>query len=139
MVFNKKAISPVVATALLLVVAVVAVVGFQSWFTTFQSKQLSGVELQTASAGACLDVQRVESDLVYIYNSATTNINVTGLTISSNTGDYQCTETTSFLVTPGVTSYACDDTSTGTYVAGESVSVLLETTTGLVPVTKVSQ
>ena len=33
----KKAISPVVATALLLVVAVVAVVGFQTWFNTYQT------------------------------------------------------------------------------------------------------
>jgi hypothetical protein len=41
MVFNKKAINPVVTSTLHLVVAVVAVVGFQSWFTTFQSKQLT--------------------------------------------------------------------------------------------------
>lgn len=32
---KKKAISPVVATALLLVVAVVSVVGFSGWFETF--------------------------------------------------------------------------------------------------------
>jgi flagellin-like protein len=34
----KKGITPVVATALILVVAVVAVVGFSGWFSTFSSQ-----------------------------------------------------------------------------------------------------
>lgn len=38
--FEKKAISPVVASALLLVVAVIAIIGFQNWYTTFQSTTL---------------------------------------------------------------------------------------------------
>jgi flagellin-like protein len=139
MAFNKKAISPVVATALLLVVAVVAVVGFQSWFTTFQSKTLTGVEVQTSSAGASLDIQRVQEDLVYIYNGATTNINVTGITISSDNGDYVCGETTSVLITPGVDAYDCNDTSTGTYTPGEALSVLVETSTGLVDASKLAK
>ena len=41
---NKKVISPVVATALLLVVAVMAVVGFSGWFSSFQSGINSDVE-----------------------------------------------------------------------------------------------
>jgi len=49
--YQKKAISPVVATALLLVVAVVAVVGFQNWFQTYQSSMFTKVE-QDSSAGS---------------------------------------------------------------------------------------
>ena len=59
MVMNKKAISPVVATALLLVVAVVAVVGFQTWFASYQS----GVETQVegeADGGGSVQVHRLE-------------------------------------------------------------------------------
>lgn len=59
MVLNKKAISPVVATALLLVVAVVAVVGFQSWFTTYQSGVNAKVEAES-NAGSALTVERLE-------------------------------------------------------------------------------
>ena len=58
---NKKAISPVVATALLLVVAVVAVVGFQTWFASYQSSVEAQVEDQ-AETGVALQSERVESD-----------------------------------------------------------------------------
>jgi len=61
MEFNKKAISPVVATALLLVVAVVAVVGFQSWFTTFQSKSFVDIEQKT-DTGASITIERLEGN-----------------------------------------------------------------------------
>ncbi len=46
---NKKCISPVVATALLIVVAVLAVVGFQGWFGTFSSKLFTDTETQSGS------------------------------------------------------------------------------------------
>ena len=49
---QKKAISPVVATALLLVVAVVAVVGFQTWFNTYQSENFAKLNEQTAAGSA---------------------------------------------------------------------------------------
>jgi flagellin-like protein len=129
MVFNKKAISPVVATALLLVVAVVAVVGFQSWFTTFQSKQLTDVELQTSSGGASIAVERVQNNSVYILNRGATPITATGLTVNGN-ADYLCTNA-SISISPGVSSYDCPYVS-GTYVVGEKVSVLIETSSGLV-------
>lgn len=59
MVNYKKAISPVVATALLLVVAVVAVVGFQTWFTTYQSGINVKVE-QESNAGSAITIERLE-------------------------------------------------------------------------------
>ena len=43
----KKAIGPVVASALLLVVAVVAVVGFQGWFNNYSSGMFSNTETQS--------------------------------------------------------------------------------------------
>jgi len=45
--YSKRAISPVVATALLLVVAVVAVVSFQTWFGSFSSSTFSKVEIES--------------------------------------------------------------------------------------------
>ena len=63
--FNKKAISPVVATALLLVVAVVAVVGFQTWFNTYQTGLTGKAESQSASS---VNVARLE------YNTSSTAI-----------------------------------------------------------------
>jgi flagellin-like protein len=135
MVFNKKAISPVVATALLLVVAVVAVVGFQSWFTTFQSKQLTDVELQTSSGGASIAVERVQNGSVYLLNRGTAAIPVTGLTISGGT-DYVCSNTT-MSITSGVSSYGCSVS--GTYPTGEQVSVLIETSSGLVSASAIAK
>jgi len=45
----KKAISPVVAVALLLVVAVVAVVGFQTWFNTYSSGIFTNTEQKSSN------------------------------------------------------------------------------------------
>ena len=44
---SKKAIHPVVSVALLLVVAVVGVVAFQTWFVNFQTDVLATVEQDT--------------------------------------------------------------------------------------------
>jgi hypothetical protein len=47
MLKNKKAVHPVVSVALLLVVAIVAAIGFQSWFNSFQASTLVSVEQNT--------------------------------------------------------------------------------------------
>ncbi len=84
MVFNKKAISPVVATALLLVVAVVAVVGFQTWFTGYNSATLAKVDSQSNS-GASLTIERLEvGGSIYIKNAGTATQNVTLWSGSTN-------------------------------------------------------
>ena len=73
---NSRAISPVVATALLLVVAVVAVVGFQTWFNTYQSGLNSKVEQQSA-AGSSITIERLEGSAnatIYLKNTATQKI-----------------------------------------------------------------
>ena len=81
MVFNKKAITPVVATALLLVVAVVAVVGFQTWFNTYQSGLNTKVE-QQSSTGSAITVERLETGNLYLKNSGTESVNATSVTVN---------------------------------------------------------
>ena len=76
MVMKKKGISPVVATALLLVVAVVAVVGFQVWFLNFQSETQASVSSQTPLQGM-IDPQQLSSERVLIRSTALNNMNVT--------------------------------------------------------------
>ena len=138
MVFNKKAISPVVATALLLVVAVVAVVGLQSWFTTFQSKQLTDVELQTSSGGASINVERVQNESVYVLNRAPTSQTITLLSVSADNG-FSCDSLPSVVLATGVNKVACATSVSGTYVAGSKASVLIETASGLVSASAITK
>jgi len=64
----KKCISPVVATALLLVVAVTAVVGFQGWFGTYSTKILSGVESSSANDITTSRIETIVGNSLYIKN-----------------------------------------------------------------------
>lgn len=90
MVNSKKAISPVVATALLLVVAVVAVVGFQTWFSTYQSGVNAQVEQQSAS-GSPITVERlqVNGDL-FLKNTHTADINFSNINVTLADGTGAC-------------------------------------------------
>ena len=63
---KKKAISPVVATALLLVVAVISVVGFQGWFTAFSSSVFTDVEVDTQKSSSQVGVEDLVGDILYI-------------------------------------------------------------------------
>ncbi len=74
--YKKKAISPVVATALLLVVAVVAVVGFQAWYNSFQSSKLADAE-QQSNSGVELEILRLDTDgTVWVKNSGGSNVSI---------------------------------------------------------------
>lgn len=68
---GKKAIGPVVAIALLIVVAVSSVIGFQTFFQSYQSGIQSKVE--TRSETNVLDILYVESNIdktvIYVINS----------------------------------------------------------------------
>lgn len=104
MVSYKKAISPVVATALLLVVAVVAVVGFQSWFATYQSGINTQVE-QESSTGSAVTIERLGSGSnadVYVKVNSDDAINVS----VSVPGQTNCNGTIEFSAdeAPGVKS-----------------------------------
>lgn len=134
MVFNKKAISPVVATALLLVVAVVAVVGFQTWFNTYQSGLNSKVEQQSA-AGSSITIERLEGSAnatIYLKNTATVNtlvdswkVTSSGTTICSGvTTDFNATAST---VTSSTGAAVCDTALT----IGNSYDVVVVTSNGV--------
>ena len=64
----KKCISPVVATALLLVVAVVAVVGFQGWFGTYSTNILSGVESSSVNDVRTSQIETIVGNSLYLKN-----------------------------------------------------------------------
>ncbi|MFW5704528.1 MAG: LamG domain-containing protein [Nanoarchaeota archaeon] len=84
--FMKKAISPVVATALLLVVAVVAVVGFQNWFGSFSSEIFSDVEQQSSNSIQNDDIKAIIDDEIYFVNGESKNISIKEIKI----GDKVC-------------------------------------------------
>ena len=129
MVFNKKAISPVVATALLLVVAVVAVVGFQTWFNTYQSGLNTKVEQQSAT-GTAVTVERLETtNGLYLKNSNKAN-NVTISSISIAGATIQgCTN---IQLAPGVANIASVSSCNVTGLTqGDSVDVVVVTKDGV--------
>jgi FlaG/FlaF family flagellin (archaellin) len=64
--FNKKAVHPVVAVSLLLVVTVISVTGFMSWFTSFSTTALVDVEEQSAQSGEDLKVETLVGDKLYV-------------------------------------------------------------------------
>ena len=139
MVFNKKAISPVVATALLLVVAVVAVVGFQTWFNTYQSGLNSKVE-QESAAGSSITIERLEgttTGVIYVKNTATADVLVTswkvtldGATVCENTTDFNATASSVVNSSPAP---SC------TMTTGNSYGVVVITSNGVYSATQLAR
>lgn len=84
---NKKAIGPVVATALLLVVAVISVVSFGSWFNTFSSSTFVDVE-QKSEIGTSLEIETLVGNTLYVDspsdNFAVKRIEVGGVNCNIN-------------------------------------------------------
>jgi formylglycine-generating enzyme required for sulfatase activity len=77
---SNKAISPVVAIALLLVVAVVAVVGFQVWFNTYSSSLFSDVEGQSSSGTFNTMIKTVIGSSLY-FNNGFSNLTITDIKV----------------------------------------------------------
>ena len=75
---SKKGISPVVATGLLLVVAVISVMSFNTWFNTFQSGVLSNIETKSndASLGGSLKIDALIRNKLYILNNLRDNLSI---------------------------------------------------------------
>ena len=71
---SKKGVSPVVATALLLVVAVVSVVGFQGWFNEFSSSVLSDIESDTSSGNSVVVVEDIIGNVLYLNSKGSSEI-----------------------------------------------------------------
>jgi len=127
MVFNKKAITPVVATALLLVVAVVAVVGFQTWFNTYQSGLNTKVEQQSAT-GVAITVERLEASQVYLKNAGTTDINSSSITVDGKPCISNVTTITSKVNNYSFNASVCN---TSTLIKGTAYDVVVVTDSGV--------
>lgn len=127
MVFNKKAITPVVATALLLVVAVVAVVGFQTWFNTYQSGLNTKVE-QQSSTGSSITIERLETGTLYLKNSGADAVNAISVTVNGTS----CNMTAFNVTIPGqqVSSHNVSSCTTG-LTKGNAYDVVVVTKDGV--------
>lgn len=79
---NKKAIGPVIATALLIVVAVVSVVAFQSWFTTFSSETTKDVDEKSDSGNFDTGIENIVGSDLYFRNGNDENISIKSITIA---------------------------------------------------------
>ena len=84
---SRKTISPVIATALLMVVAVSAVVGFQNFFSSFSSGLFSNVETQNNIEDS-LDVQGIIGDSLYLKSGSSESFNM--FKIVDNSGTIMC-------------------------------------------------
>lgn len=132
---TKKAISPVVATALLLVVAVVAVVGFQTWFNTYQSGLNAKVETES-QAGSSISVERLEAGsdnvTVYLKNTGTSQVPFTDLKVTQDGSTICNGGTTSGNVTAqSVSSFVVTCTPSALGAAGSSYNVVVVTASGV--------
>ncbi|MCB9370767.1 hypothetical protein H6501_04165 [Candidatus Woesearchaeota archaeon] len=78
---KKKAISPIIGTALLLVATIAAVVGFKIWFTSLSTGIHSDLETKTASTNN-LDIENLVGAELYITNKGTTNESMKELLIN---------------------------------------------------------
>jgi len=76
---NSLGIGPVIATALLLVVSVVTVIGFQGWFQTYSSGLMTDIELQEDLNS--MKIETIIGDTLYIKKSGVSNITITKVTI----------------------------------------------------------
>ncbi len=81
----KKATSPVVSISLLLVVSVLSVISFQSWFNNFSSSIFIDVENQITSGD--LSIEGVFSGYIYINNNVKNNLSINELQIGNNKYD----------------------------------------------------
>lgn len=136
MEFNKKAISPVVATALLLVVAVVAVVGFQTWFTTFQSKSFVDIEQQT-DTGASVTISRVgvvgSSLELLVLNSGSSDVNPSKITLTQGSNSCDMDNTANFTKETVTTILnASSGCVVGDFTSGQPVEVVIVTDSSVV-------
>ncbi len=85
---SKKAISPVVSVALLIVVSVVAVVGFQVWFNNYQGQLNNQVEQGSTSGSINTYPEAVVGDELYFKNEyenlSISEVKVNGVSCTAN-------------------------------------------------------
>lgn len=85
LIYSKKAISSVVSIALLLVVTVISVVGFQNWFGSYSLEVFSKIEIQSNSAlENVLKIEDLVGNFLYITNNIQENLSIIKLKIGEN-------------------------------------------------------
>lgn len=80
----KKAIGPVIATSLLLVVAVAAIVGFQSWYQTFSTDTFADVDDKSGSGVATSGIETVVGTDLYFKNGFGENLTIESIRVGDN-------------------------------------------------------
>ncbi len=73
---SKKGIGPVVASGLLLVVAIVSIVGFQTWFNNYSSITFSNVESQSGDSVGSTNIDTISNNYLYFKNSNSGNVTI---------------------------------------------------------------
>lgn len=90
---NKLALSGVVATALLLVVAVASIVSFQGWYNTYSSQLLNDVDEKSSNQIAQTGIETLNGNKLYFKNGENTNISIEQIKIDNIncnvTGDFE--------------------------------------------------
>ena len=79
---NKKAVTAVVATALILVIAVVSVIGFQSWFGSFSSKTFVNVEQNSKDTDSSSQIETLIGDNLYFKNNLEENLSINQIKVN---------------------------------------------------------
>lgn len=85
MAFNKKALAPVVSVGLLMVVSVVSVIGFQTWFQSYSSTQYTSVESTgIVGSGSELRIEGVLNKNLYLLKKGGDALNIESVKIGGN-------------------------------------------------------
>ncbi|MCA9459060.1 MAG: SUMF1/EgtB/PvdO family nonheme iron enzyme [Nanoarchaeota archaeon] len=78
----KNGITPVVATSLLLVVVVFAVVGFQSWYNNYQSSMFVKVESDSSVSSFNSGIETILDGVLYFRNTDNINLSYSDIKIA---------------------------------------------------------
>lgn len=79
---NKKALGPVIAISLLVIVVVVAVISFQNWYTNYNSKQFSNIETKDKSSD--ISIESISNTTIFIKNNFKENYTLKKIVINDN-------------------------------------------------------
>lgn len=110
----KKSLAPVVATSLLVVIGVVTVVGFQGWFTFFQTSTFNDIETKT-SQNDQISIKEIIGETLYV--NVEGNHNIITFVINADNGSEMCRySNTGNYSEQGLIGYWSFDNSNSTFV-----------------------
>ena len=81
---DKKAITAVVATALILVLAVVSVISFQTWFSSFSSKTFVNIEQNSKDTDSSSRIETLIGNKLYFKNNLKENLSINQIKVNGN-------------------------------------------------------